>query len=565
MAKLKLGEMLLENKLIDSKQLQAALVEQRKSGRLLGEILLKKGFIKEEQLLKHLSQQLSIPFLRIKDKQISSSALKKVPAKFAYHYKIMPIEFNQDTNTLTVAASYPLQSLEDIKVFLECELEVVFSLKKEILDMIRKYYAVGAETVEGMINVDSQETAGADKTFEEVQDIEEAAEDASIVKLVNQIILDAHLKRATDIHLEPFRGKARVRYRIDGILQEANVSADMGRFFHTMVSRIKIMCNLNIVERRLPQDGRTVVRIGKEEFDLRVSILPTSSGESIVIRILPATMLFSLKKLGLEERDQKQIESLISRPHGIILVTGPTGSGKTTTLYASLKKIKGPENKIITLEDPIEYQLEGITQMQILSEIGLTFSKRLRSILRHDPDIIMVGEVRDFETAELAIRVALTGHLIFSTLHTNSAAGGITRLLDMGVEPYLLSSSVEAFIAQRLVRLICPNCKKEDTKVTKEVKEEIERATGSSNVTFYKGQGCEACNNTGFRGRTAIYEILEIDKNIRNNILQRDSVDQIKESAVKKGMRTLRTAGWQKVIDGITTVEEVMRVSHAEE
>jgi type II secretory ATPase GspE/PulE/Tfp pilus assembly ATPase PilB-like protein len=565
MAKLKLGEMLLENKLIDSKQLQAALVEQRKSGRLLGEILLKKGFIKEEQLLKHLSQQLSIPFLRIKDKQISSSALKKVPAKFAYHYKIMPIEFNQDTNTLTVAASYPLQSLEDIKVFLECELEVVFSLKKEILDMIRKYYAVGAETVEGMINVDSQETAGADKTFEEVQDIEEAAEDASIVKLVNQIILDAHLKRATDIHLEPFRGKARVRYRIDGILQEANVSADMGRFFHTMVSRIKIMCNLNIVERRLPQDGRTVVRIGKEEFDLRVSILPTSSGESIVIRILPATMLFSLKKLGLEERDQKQIESLISRPHGIILVTGPTGSGKTTTLYASLKKIKGPENKIITLEDPIEYQLEGITQMQILSEIGLTFSKGLRSILRHDPDIIMVGEVRDFETAELAIRVALTGHLIFSTLHTNSAAGGITRLLDMGVEPYLLSSSVEAFIAQRLVRLICPNCKKEDTKVTKEVKEEIERATGSSNVTFYKGQGCEACNNTGFRGRTAIYEILEIDKNIRNNILQRDSVDQIKESAVKKGMRTLRTAGWQKVIDGITTVEEVMRVSHAEE
>jgi type II secretory ATPase GspE/PulE/Tfp pilus assembly ATPase PilB-like protein len=477
----------------------------------------------------------------------------------------MPIEFNQDTNTLTIAAPYPLKSLEDIKVFLECEVDVVFALKKEISDMIRKYYAVGSETVEGMIDMDSQDAITVDEAVEDVQDIEKAAENASIIKLVNQIILDAHSKRATDIHLEPFRGKARVRYRIDGILQDANVSADMGRFFHTIVSRIKIMCNLNIVERRLPQDGRTVVRIGKEEFDLRASILPTSSGESIVIRILPANMLFSLKKLGLEERDQKQIESLISRPHGIILLTGPTGSGKTTTLYASLKKIKGPENKIITLEDPVEYQLEGITQMQIVSGIGLTFSQGLRSILRHDPDIVMVGEIRDFETAELAIRVALTGHLIFSTLHTNSAAGGITRLLDMGVEPYLLSSSVEAFIAQRLVRLICPKCKKEDTEVAQEVKNEIKKTMGISNITFYKGQGCEYCNNTGFRGRIAIYEILEIDKSIRNDILQRSSVNQIKESAVKKGMRTLRIAGWQKVIDGATTVEEVMRVSHIEE
>ncbi|MCF7870597.1 MAG: GspE/PulE family protein [Candidatus Omnitrophica bacterium] len=565
MAKLKLGEMLLEEKLITPQQLEAALAKQRKSGNMLGEILLKEGFITEEQLLQLLSKQLSIPYLRIIDKEVPPAAVRKVPAKFVYHYEIMPIEFNQDTNTLTVAAAYPLKSLEDIKVFLECELEVVFALRKEIDDMIKKYYAVGAETVEGMIGVESQEAVNIDRPDEEVQDIEKAAEDASIIKLVNQIILDAHSKRATDIHLEPFRGKARVRYRIDGVLQDANVSADMGRFFHTIVSRIKIMCNLNIVERRLPQDGRTVVRIGKEEFDLRISILPTSSGESIVIRILPAKMLFSLKKLGLEERDQKQIESLISRPHGIILVTGPTGSGKTTTLYASLKKIKGPENKIITLEDPVEYQLEGITQMQVLSEIGLTFSKGLRSILRHDPDIIMVGEVRDFETAELAIRVALTGHLIFSTLHTNSAAGGITRLLDMGVEPYLLSSSVEAFIAQRLVRLICPHCKEKDEGVAPNIKKEIKKSTGVSNITFYKGRGCEACNNTGFRGRTAIYEILEVGKNIRNHVLERASADQIKETAVKQGMRTLRVAGWQKVIDGLTTVEEVMRVSHAEE
>lgn len=563
--KFKLGETLFNRKLINQPQLEEALENRRKTGELVGLFLVRKGFLKEEQLLKVLSEHLSIPYVKLEEVEIDLMAVKKVPAKFVSHYNIMPVKFQQDLNTLTVASSYPLGRLDDIKVFLGCEVNPVFALERTILDMIKKYYAVGAETVEGIIDSNVYGEVESNEPPEDVDDLGNMAEDASIIKLVNQIILDAYSKRATDIHMEPFRGRVKVRYRIDGLLRDAHVPPHMGKLFHSIVSRIKIMSNLNIVERRLPQDGRTVVRIGKEEFDLRISILPTSEGESVVIRILPTKMLFSLKKLGLESKDLHIIESLILKPHGVIFVTGPTGSGKTTTLYASLRKIKSSSNKIITLEDPIEYQLEGITQVQMLSEIGLSFSKGLRSVLRHDPDIIMVGEVRDFETAELAIRVALTGHLIFSTIHTNDAPGGITRLLDIGVEPYLLSSSVEAFIAQRLVRLICPDCKEEDEDVVDEVKTEIYKAMGVSDVKFYKGAGCESCNFTGFKGRTAIYEILRIDRGIRKLILRRASADQIKEEAVKKGMRTLRSAGWQKVIDGVTSVNEVSRVTQKEE
>ena len=357
-----------------------------------------------------------------------------------------------------------------------------------------------------------------------------------------------------------------IRYRIDGVLYNASVPSDIGRFFQAIVSRIKIMSNLDIVERRLPQDGRAIVNVGKEEFDLRISVLPTPEGEGIVIRVLPARMLFSLKKLGLEPKDLEILEKLIEKPHGIIFVTGPTGSGKTTTLYASLNKIKSTRNKIITIEDPIEYELEGITQVQIAAEVGLTFAQGLRSIFRHDPDIIMVGEVRDFETAELAIRVALTGHLVFSTLHTNDAAGAVNRLLDIGVEPYLVASSVEAFIAQRLVRLICPACKVEDKTVAQEIKLQIMKEMGAtSDVKIYKGEGCETCNFTGFKGRTAIYEILVVDRMIRELILKKASTDKMREKAIERGMRVLCLSGWGKVIKGLTTPAEVMRVTQVEE
>ncbi|MCF7887452.1 MAG: GspE/PulE family protein [Candidatus Omnitrophica bacterium] len=565
MATKKLGEILIKGGWITKEQLDKALFEQKTTGELLGVILVKNNYLSEEQLLDILSQKLKILRIKKEDIEVDPEAVKKVPAKFVFHYKIMPINFEKETNTLTVASPYFLSSLEDVKVFLGCKVNPVLATQKEITDLIDKYYAVGSETVEDIIAAGPKDSGQKDRASEEVEDIERLAEDASIVRLVNQIILDANSKRATDIHIEPFRGKTSIRYRIDGMLYDANIPQNIGNFFQAIISRIKIMANLNIVERRLPQDGRAVIRIGSEEFDLRISILPTLETESIVIRILPTKMLFSLEKLGLAPEELKILEGLFKKPHGIIFVSGPTGSGKTTTLYASLKKVKNTTNKIITLEDPIEYELSGITQVQMFPEIGLTFAKGLRSVLRHDPDIIMVGEVRDFETAELAIRAALTGHLIFSTIHTNSAAGGVSRLLDIGVEPFLLASSAEAFIAQRLIRLICPNCKEEDQSVTDEIKKEIKKETGASKLRFYKGKGCQKCNFTGFMGRSAIYEILLIDKEMRKLILNQASAEEIKSKAINSGMRSLRLGGWEKVVEGVTSVDEVMRVTQKTE
>ena len=400
-----------------------------------------------------------------------------------------------------------------------------------------------------------------------MEDIEKQATDASVIKLVNQIILEAWRKRATDIHIEPYRQGLSLRYRIDGLLYDANVPGEIKNFLNAIISRIKIMSNLNIVERRLPQDGRAIVRVQDQVLDLRISTIPTPFGESLVIRILPTQMLFSLEKLGLAKSELQIFEKLVQKPHGIIFVTGPTGSGKTTTLYSCLTRINTKDRKIITIEDPIEYEMSGITQIQVMPEIGLDFARGLRSILRHDPDVIMVGEVRDFETAETAIRVALTGHLVFSSLHTNDAASGIARLQDIGVEPYLIASSVEAFIAQRLIRVICPECRFEDKQAPLELKELIAKdlRIKLEDVKIFRGKGCASCNSTGFFGRTAIYEILIVDELTKEMILKKASSDQIKRLALSRGMRTLRQDGWRKTVAGITTFEEVIRVTSAEE
>ena len=575
---IRLGEMLIDKKLITREQLDIALKEGQKTDELIGRILIKNGFIKEEEFFRALSDQLHIPYLNLKDVTINPEAVKKVSAKFARHYKVLPIEFKD--NVLTLATCDPLHSINEIKLFLGYEIEPVLVLESEIVKALEKYYGVGAETVEGIIAKDAKSPKNTDKEQEEkVEDIEKIAGEASIVKLVNQIILEANKRRATDIHIEPFRGKLNLRYRIDGVLYNAKVPQEVGRLFPAIISRIKIMSNLNIVERRLPQDGRAMVKIGKNEFDLRMSIIPTRQGEGVVIRILPTKMIFSLEKLGLEKEDLNTIEALIKKTHGIIFLTGPTGSGKTTTLYTCLNHIKSSKNKIITIEDPVEYEIEGLSQIQVIPSIGFTFAQGLRSVLRHDPDIMMVGEVRDFETAELAIRIALTGHLIFSTLHTNDAAGGVTRLLDMGIEPFLVSSSLEAFIAQRLVRIICPKCKESDDSVNEEVRKQIEKdisdfmqkqKTNSERlnfegVRFYKGKGCENCNGTGFASRSAIYEILVVSKAIKDLIMEKASRDKIRDKGIEQGMRTLRIAGWKKVVDGVTTPQEVMRVTQAED
>ncbi len=392
------------------------------------------------------------------------------------------------------------------------------------------------------------------------------AEDASIIKFVNQIIHQAVVDRATDIHIEPFEDQLRVRYRIDGVLYDANVPSNIKYFHSAIVSRIKIMANLDIAERRLPQDGRILVRMGENDLDLRISILPTPYGETVDIRILTPGMLFSLSDLGLSGNDLKILEKLIKNPHGIMFVTGPTGSGKTTTLYACLSQINDSKKKIITIEDPIEYQVKGVTQLQVQPKIGFTFAQGLRSMLRHDPDVMMVGEVRDLETAEITIRVALTGHLVFSTLHTNDAAGGVARLLDIGIEPYLVASSVQCFIAQRLVRVVCSKCKYEvklEPALIKQLQTEQEDDLARAKV--YAGKGCEACKFTGYRGRSGIYEFLLVTDAIRDLILKHASASEIRKKAVLEGMHSLRQDGWEKVKKGTTTPFEVLRVTQQEE
>jgi type II secretory ATPase GspE/PulE/Tfp pilus assembly ATPase PilB-like protein len=400
--------------------------------------------------------------------------------------------------------------------------------------------------------------------YQETQDLIESAEDASIINFVNQVLLEAYRDRATDVHIEPFEDELMVRYRIDGVLHETKVPQAIKNFQSAIISRIKIMANLNIAERRLPQDGRIRIKIGDDKVDLRVSIMPTPFGESVMIRILSSNILWGMESLGLLKPDLEILEKVIKKPHGIIFVTGPTGSGKTTTLYAALSKINDKDKKIITIEDPIEYQLKGIMQMQVQPKIGFTFANALRSMLRHDPDVMMVGEVRDYETAEITIRVALTGHLVFSTIHTNDAAGGVTRLVDMGVEPFLVASAVEGFIAQRLVRVICDNCKSE-FKPDKEILRELGVSRMDlSKIKLYEGKGCESCRFTGYKGRTAIYEILVMSEPIRELVLKRSSSDQIKKKALSLGMRTLRQDGWEKIKAGITTPGEVIRVTQEE-
>ncbi|HOW35228.1 MAG TPA: ATPase, T2SS/T4P/T4SS family [Candidatus Omnitrophota bacterium] len=556
-----LGQLLVDKKVITEQQLQTALKEQQKTGEMLGITLLRLGLVNEETVyLPILAEQLGVEFVNLKEVRVPPEAINKIPAKFAYHYRIMPIDYKNETLTVALTRPLDIHVLDDIGLVVKSRLKSVLASEKDIMEAVRKYYGVGAETIEKMMD-----TVGV-RTKEEmrVEDIEEIDSEASIGKFVNQILLEAYKDRATDIHIEPFEDELKIRYRIDGILYDAKVPPTIKHFKDSINSRIKIMANLNIAEKRLPQDGRFKVRVGDIDLDLRISFLPTVYGESVVIRILSAAKLYSFEELGLSRRDLNILDMLIKKPHGVVFVTGPTGSGKTTTLYACLSRVNKVDRKIITIEDPIEYQLGGVTQIQINPRIGLTFAAGLRSMLRHDPDIMMVGEVRDFETAEIAIQVALTGHLVFSTLHTNDAASGVVRLIDMGVEPYLVSSSVECFIAQRLVRIICPRCKQPVKAAVDMAKDFGLNEQEVSQIVFYEGKGCEACKFTGYRGREGIYEFLVLNEEIRDMILNRATAQQIKNKAIQAGMRTLRQDGWEKIKNGITTPGEVMRVTQEE-
>lgn len=556
-----IGQLLIEAGIVTDDELVTALRQQEKSGGFLCENIIKLGFATEDRILPVLSVQLGIEYVKLKDISINKNVIKKFPAKFASHYKIIPLKI--EGRALTIALTDPtnINVIDDIKLLLGFEVQPVLASEKDIMEAIRKYYGVGADTIEKMID---EKGLREERSIAITEDIDKLASDATIGKFVNQILLEAYKDRATDIHIEPYEKELRIRYRIDGVLYDAKVPDEIRHFESAIISRIKVMANLNIAEKRLPQDGRIKVKVGNQDLDLRVSILPTSFGESAVIRILSSSMLFSLQDLGLSKKDLDELDLLIKKPHGIIFVTGPTGSGKTTTLYGCLSKINKVDKKIITIEDPIEYQLDGVTQIQINPQINLTFAQGLRSMLRHDPDIMMVGEVRDFETAEITIRVSLTGHLVFSTLHTNDAASSVTRLLDMGIEPYLISSSVECFIAQRLVRLICPKCRapvKPNSEILRELGVDEKEI---SSLELFEGKGCDDCKFTGYKGRTGIYEFLLMNDAIRDMILTREPANKIKNKAVSSGMRTLRDDGWDKVKRGLTTPAEVLRVTQQE-
>jgi type II secretory ATPase GspE/PulE/Tfp pilus assembly ATPase PilB-like protein len=482
-------------------------------------------------------------------------ALKRVAARLATRFRIVPLAIGED-GALVIAMENPddLDTVFKLRTLLQCQIRAEKASPQSIGEAIREHYGVGADTLEQLVGANGFEVVGPSAEAA----LEDEADEASIIRFVNELIVDAYRSRATDIHMEPFENRLRVRYRIDGILFDAHIPESIRHFRESIVSRIKIMANLDIAERRLPQDGRIRVRISDRDFDLRVSVIPIAHGESVNIRILQrSNVLLGLRSVGFSDDTLERFEPLLHRSHGIVLLTGPTGSGKTTTLYACLSRINDSERKILTIEDPVEYQIEGICQMQVKPAIGFTFASGLRSMLRHDPDVMLVGEIRDRETAELAIRCALTGHLVFSTLHTNDAPGAIPRLVDIGIEPYLLASSLQAIMAQRLVRSICEQCAED---YTPEVSL-LAQFDGALQSNFKQGAGCDACRGAGYLGRMAIHELLLATETIRTLTTEHASAGTIRATAAREGMISLRQDGFGKAAAGLTTLDEVLRVT----
>ncbi len=516
--------------------------------------------VAEDVFLQKLAAALGWPFVDLHKHTVPVEARNKISTKVAFQYSVLPAAVNG--GILQLAASDPFDAAMMNAVRFDAQMPVEFALapKSEIEKSLKKYYGVGAETLDELGEGEALDLDIADK------EITEDDQEASVIKFVNQIIWEAHKERATDIHFEPAEDELRIRYRIDGILHQTPMPPQLKRFQAALISRIKVMSGMNISEKRLPQDGRINVRIKGEEIDIRVSTVPTVYGESVSLRLLTRGKIFlSLDKLGFAPKDETLIREIIVKPHGIFLVTGPTGSGKSTSLYAFLAAINSVHKRIITIEEPVEYELKGINQIAVRPEIGLTFAMGLRHILRQDPNVVMVGEIRDMETAEIAIRASLTGHLVFSTLHTNDASSAFTRLIDMGIEPFLVASSVEAVMAQRLVRTICPSCKTEQ-KVEADYLRKIgfpEAEIGTAK--FWRGAGCEDCRQLGYQGRKGIYELLIVNEAIRPFILNRAPATTIAQKAIEQGMRTLRTDGWTKVKNGESTIEEVLRVTQIEE
>ncbi|NLF92861.1 MAG: Flp pilus assembly complex ATPase component TadA [Oligosphaeraceae bacterium] len=524
----------------------------------------------QEVVYRALSQISGLPFVLLGEQSIAETAVQKVPAKVALRYQFVPLQL--DRGTLKVAFANPpaIRDRENLRLLLGLRLDPVLATPSEVSGTLKRLYGLGAEKVI-QIRQDrkNQQVEEVEGTFDDrlVENLDQGdQQDASIIQLVNEIISEAIRQHATDIHIEPFREQIKVRYRIDGMLREIPTPPGMVELHDAIISRLKIMSRLNIAEKRLPHDGRIRLSVGGEAIDLRVSIMPTRFGETICLRVLTSSSIFiEMGQLGLSKYQLALLTKLVSMPHGIMLVTGPTGSGKTTTLYAALSFVRNtyPERKIITVENPVEYELVGTSQIQMHAEIGLTFAAALRSILRHDPDIILVGEIRDNETADIAIQSALTGHLVLSTLHTNDSVGAVNRLINMGVEPYLVASALVAALAQRLVRRICKHCKIEDEEISRRVRAEIAESNGISpeDVKAWKGQGCIECDHSGYRGRVAIYEFFLLDDEIQDMVADHVGTSELRKAAIERGMKVLRQDGWSKVAQGATTIDEIQRIT----
>ncbi len=557
-----IGELLVERGIITPQQLSEAEDVHRRQGVRLDRVLLDMGYVDETTLLRALGEQLSIPFVDLTAEQIDMTVLRSMPAKLVHRRGLLPLSKSNGTLRIATSDPFDVYALDELRMLMGCHIEPILASRSEIDKIIKAHFGVAGETIETLI--DDQSASGdsielMDHLGEEDKNLLEAAQEASVVKLVNEIMIEAIKERASDIHIEPYEGELQVRYRVDGVLHEANVPPQIQRFQSAIISRLKIMSGLNIAEKRLPQDGRIKVRLAGREIDIRVSIIPMLFGEGVVLRILDkSSLLLNLGDLGMEPETHKLFESIIIRPNGILLVTGPTGSGKTTTLYAALSEVVDEAIKVITVEDPVEYHLNGVNQIQVLPKVGMTFARGLRSILRHDPDVIMVGEIRDLETAESAVQAALTGHMVYSTLHTNDAPSATTRLLDMGVEPFLVTSTLEGVLAQRLVRRICPDCKEPYRPDNLP-----EDCPPPPDGVIWRGRGCRQCRGTGYRGRLGVFELFALTDPIRDLILQRKGSGVIKQVAVAEGMVTIRRDGWRKVLAGKTTPEEVARVSQS--
>jgi len=547
--------------LLTGPELERARQLLAESGNLLG-ALLEGGELSEEQLLRHFAEELQCPYFETLDGySTSKELLSEFSPRILLDRHIAPIQPNGQAVYAVISDPFDLTGVEQLRLLSGRELEIALAPHAEIGRFVKKYLGLGADTIQSMMD----EAAESGLQFltpieDEGLDLADAAEGASIIRFVNQILTEAIELRATDVHIEPFEDELQVRYRIDGVLQSAAIPATVKRFQAAIVSRIKILSHLDIAEKRVPQDGRIKVVLSGREVDIRVSIIPMLHGEAVVLRLLDcSSVLLGLEKIGMGSHDLAIFSEIIKRPHGIILVTGPTGSGKTTTLYAALSRINDVERKIVTIEDPIEYQLHGVNQIQVSTKTGLTFARGLRSILRHDPDVVLVGEIRDLEAAEIAVQASLTGHLVFSTLHTNDAPGALTRLVDMGIEPYLVASSLEAVIAQRLIRLICPACK--EALSENEVAPLRKRYGDLIPETLYKGRGCKACRETGYIGRAGIFEQMVVTENTRALLLQNADSQKIRQEATHEGMRNLRQDAARYLHAGQTTIEEVFRVT----